>query len=99
MTGNESTQPPDEKEVLEFVAYATGSKYRLLIFEQLAEGPKHPSDIADAGDVARSHVSRALKQLRARELVQSYGANSRSKLYVLTDLGKNVNKKISNNDL
>lgn len=99
MTANRSSESSDEKVVLEHVAYVTGSKYRILVFDELDGGPKHPTDIAEAGDVARSHVSRALKQLRDRSLVQSYGDGSRSKLYVLTDLGAQVNEEISNNDL
>ena len=99
MTANRSSESPDEEVVLESVAYVTGSKYRTLVFEELAKDPKHPSDIADAGEVARSHVSRALKELRDRGLVESYGAESRSKLYVFTDLGEQVDESISNNNL
>lgn len=97
--GSESSQSPGEQEVLELVAYVTGSKYRTMILEELAGGAKQPSDIAEAGDVARSHISRALKELRNRDLVESYGDDSRSKLYVLTELGKKVDERRCNEDL
>ncbi|MEZ3142897.1 winged helix DNA-binding protein [Halobaculum sp. MBLA0143] len=58
--------------------------------ECLDARPRQPSRIADENDLARPHVSRALAELRERQLVRSHSSDSRAKLYTLTDLGDEV---------
>lgn len=80
----------DDESELDHAAYVLGSKYRQAVLEELAGNPTNPSSIADTRNLARSHVSRALTELRERDLVQAHSAESRTKLYSLTDAGEEV---------
>lgn len=91
------TSEPNETDILDLVAYVTGSGYRKAAIKSLQDGPEQPSVIADEVDVARSHISRALSELSERGIVQSYGENSRTKLYSLTELGEAVAEHLSEN--
>jgi predicted transcriptional regulator len=84
------TSGSDETDILDVVAYVTGSGYRETVVEALQDSPKQPSVIAEEADVARSHISRALSELSEKSVVQSHSENSRAKLYSLTDLGETV---------
>ncbi|WP_077067797.1 winged helix DNA-binding protein [Haloarcula rubripromontorii] len=85
----------DDKNELDLAAFIAGSDYRKLVISGLLEDAKQPSDLADEGDAARSHVSRALSELRERNLVREHGGGTRAKLYSLTDLGRRVAEHIS----
>lgn len=80
----------DTEELLSDVAYVMGSQYRLAVVRTLSKGPTTPSDISDVHTVSLSHVSRALSELRDRNVVESYGEQSRTKLYDLTEYGDKV---------
>jgi DNA-binding MarR family transcriptional regulator len=84
----------DDPDRLDLVAYVKGSRYRELILSELFGGPKQPSEIAEAGDVARPHVSRGLSELSDRGVVQSHGGDSRATLYSLTDEGREIAKEV-----
>jgi DNA-binding MarR family transcriptional regulator len=58
--------------------------------EVLRDGPTTPSEIADRQDVPNSHVSRALKELREKNIVNVHGTESRSRIYQLTEQGHDV---------
>lgn len=87
MTPNaEDTDP----EILDLAAYVQSSEYRIATLSILEERPTNPTNIAESQDVALSHVSRALKELREKEMVSVHGTNSRRRLYQLTDRGRKV---------
>lgn len=88
----------DDSEILDMVAYVTSSNYRELVLSELKDGPKQPSQIASSGDVAPSHVSRALTELENKGLVTSHGENTRATLYTLTEVGERVNQLRSSTD-
>lgn len=52
------------------VSFVIRSKYRTSVLEKLNDGPATPSRIASYSNLSLSHVSRALRELRDRELVE-----------------------------
>lgn len=71
--------------------YIASSQYRLAVCELLSEdGPDLPSRIADELDLAQPHVSRALSELRDRDIVELLVPESQQKgrLYGLTADGR-----------
>lgn len=70
--------------------YITSSRYRRAVCEHLyMNGPALPSELARATDLAQPHVSRALSELRDRDIVELLVPESQQKgrLYGLTDQG------------
>jgi predicted transcriptional regulator len=80
----------DSASDLDQAAYVLASKYRQSVVESLKQSPTTPTEIADQNSVQISHISRALGELREKELVQSHSGGSRTKLYTLTDNGEVV---------
>jgi len=66
------------------------SQYRQAVVEELSGGPTNPSSIASRNEIAPPHVSRALGELAERGIVESHSSSSRSKLYSLTEFGREV---------
>ena len=64
--------------------FLAGSEVRKRLLLQLMKGPHTPSELAILESKHVSHVSRALKELRARGLVESFRSESRYKYYVAT---------------
>lgn len=78
-------------ETWDAAGYIASSRYRLAVCELLSEeGPDLPSRIADELDVAQPHVSRALSELRDRDVVELLVPESQQKgrLYGLTADGR-----------
>lgn len=83
------------------VGYVISSEYRKEIMRHLSEGPKTPSAMAKPNtDIPIPHVSRALKNLRERDLVELLVEEERKKgrLYGLTDEGEEVWNHVSNQE-
>lgn len=74
------------------VSFVTASTYRTSVLDQLTSSPATPSMIADDTTIARSHVSRALIELREHGLVELLVTEDRKKgrIYGPTDLGTEV---------
>lgn len=82
------------------ISFVISSDYRIAVLERLAAGPGTPSQIASETDHAISHVSRALRGLRERELVVLLVSEERKKgrVYGLTERGDEVwNKMVAEN--
>ncbi|SFG13897.1 DNA-binding transcriptional regulator, MarR family [Halopelagius inordinatus] len=78
-------------ETWDAAGYIASSRYRLAVCELLSDdGPELPSRIADELDLAQPHVSRALSELRDREIVELLVPESQQKgrLYGLTADGR-----------
>lgn len=78
-------------EAWDSAGYIASSRYRLAVCEYLAEhGSGLPSRIAAETELAQPHVSRALSELRERDIVELLVPESQQKgrLYGLTDLGE-----------
>lgn len=83
----------DEEEA-SLLAWLKDGEYRLPIMNELRDEGKLPSELAEMLDVSRSSVSRILSDLREKKLIYSVSGKSRTKLYVLTDKGKQIIEKL-----
>lgn len=90
MTDDMPANRNDDPTLLDQAAYVLGSRYRKAIVNELESSPTTPSQIADRNELSLSHVSRALSELREKDLVRSHSSDSRTKLYVLTTRGNRV---------
>ncbi len=74
------------------IGYVISSKYRLAVLRQLEGSPATPTAIADAEEMAPSHISRALGRLQRRSIVELIVPDHRRKvrLYALTPKGEAV---------
>lgn len=83
------------------ISYVISSQYRVEVLEQLADGPSTPSQIATTTDNSIAHVSRALGDLRDRELVDLLVSEERTKgrVYGTTEKGETVWRTIEAENL
>ena len=74
------------------ISFVISSNYRMLVLDQLANGPEIPSQINADEHVLIEHVSRALRELRDRELVELRVPDDQEKhrFYGLTEQGERV---------
>lgn len=103
MTGSETqgvsnaTDEPQEShdedtELWSHVGFVRASRYRQSVMDRLAQHPMTPSRIADLEDQTQQHSSRALGELRERDLVHLLVPENQRKgrIYGLTALGHEV---------
>lgn len=74
------------------IGFVISSKYRVIALRRLAVGPATPSQIATDESVGIAHVSRALQDLRDRDLVDLLVSEERKKgrVYGLTERGREI---------
>jgi len=78
----------------ELVSYAQGHT-RKVCLESLSAGPKTPNAIVRATGIHLSHVSRALRELSGKDLVECITpALTKNRIYRITNKGKEVLKKL-----
>jgi len=72
------------------ISFVISSQYRVAVLRQLAAGPATPSRIAGQNDLGIAHVSRAIQNLRERDLVQLLVSEERRKgrVYGATEKGE-----------
>ena len=79
----------------EEVGYVMASKCRETIIRKLSKKNFMPSNLAKETNFRLSHISRALKELKIKNLIICLNNESRKgKIYSLTDSGKQVLKLI-----
>lgn len=80
----------DEKEYFKLAAYVKASRYRLKIIDFLSDGKYGmPLEIANKINIKQSHISKVLKELKEKELVECINPEVRKgKLYHLTVTGE-----------
>lgn len=83
------------------VGYVISSDHRTLVLGRLADGPATPTQIASDVELSVTHVSRALKSLRERDLVELLVPEERRKgrVYGITEQGQEAWKLIQAKDL
>lgn len=83
------------------IGFVISSRYRVIALRRLAVGPATPSQIAEDADVGIAHVSRALQDLREKELVDLLVSDDRKKgrVYGLTEHGREVWETIDTENL
>lgn len=83
------------------IGFVISSNYRVTVLRRLDEGPATPSQIAGEWDVAITHVSRALNELRDRDLVELLVPENRRKgrVYGITEKGERIWEQIEAQNL
>lgn len=81
--------------------YVVASEYRRTVLERIGESPATPSSIADETDISIQHTSRALQELRGKDLAELLVPEERTKgrIYGPTDRGEYTLRKIDEKNL
>ena len=80
------------------VGYIMASKYREEIIKKLSNRNYLPSVLAKEIKKQLAHVSRALKELKDKNLVECLNEDSKKgKIYTLTEYGKELSRLIKSN--
>jgi len=77
---------------LELLNWIKDGKYRIKIIEILSKRALLSSEIAEFLDINRSSMSRILRALKEKRLVETVSEGSRTVTYMLTDLGREIHK-------
>lgn len=85
----------------DIIGFIISSDYRIVVLRRLAEGPATPSQIASDAGIGIAHVSRALKELRDRGLVELLVPENRKKgrVYGITSEGTEIWSEIESQNL
>lgn len=78
---------------LETLAFLKDGKYRIAAMRELSESPKLPSEIAFKLNVSRASVSRILRTLKEKGMVESHSKEGRAIVYTITEEGKSALKE------
>lgn len=83
------------------VSFVIRSQYRTTVLEQLASGPATPSQIAACSGFSLSHISRALQELRRRDLVELLVSEQQKtgRLYGMTERADRVWETVESESL
>ena len=83
------------------IGFVISSNYRVTVLRRLNEGPATPSQIANDEDIAITHVSRALRELGERDLVELLVPENRRKgrVYGITEKGERIWKEMQSQNL
>lgn len=78
----------------ELISFAQG-RTRKYCLETLASGPKTPSSLVKISGKHLSHISRALRELTEKGLIECLTPDlPKSRIYGITNKGKEVLKKL-----
>lgn len=88
-------------EVWDEIGFVISSRYRVAVLERLAQGPATPSQIATDSELAIAHISRSLRRLRERDLVELLVSEDRKKgrVYGITDRGDQIWSQIQTKNM
>lgn len=83
------------------IGFVISSRYRVAVLRRLADGPATPSQLATDSGLAIAHISRALRGLRERDLVELLVPEDRKKgrVYGITERGEEVWSQIQSKNL
>lgn len=87
--------------VWDIVSHVISSQYRCAILRHLSESPGTPTGIANGAGYDLSHVSRALAELRDRDLIELLVDEDTKvgRLYGPTEMGERIWSTIEANGL
>jgi predicted transcriptional regulator len=75
------------------VGYVIASSYRSKVLHDL-ETPKTPSHLSKNLNINKTHISRALSELEAKDLIECLTPKvKKGKLYVISSKGKRILKE------
>jgi len=76
-------------------AFIVRSGYRKKVFLELSK-PQRPSQIAKSLDLRLTHITRALRELKQKKLVECLNPNeTMGRFYRLTTKGKNILQEVN----
>lgn len=83
------------------IGFVISSRYRIAVLKRLADGPATPSQLASDSGLAIAHISRALRGLRERDLVELLVPEDRKKgrVYGITEKGEAIWEQIQSKNL
>jgi DNA-binding MarR family transcriptional regulator len=83
------------------IGFVISSRYRVAVLKRLADGPATPSQLATDSGLAIAHISRALRGLRDRGLVELLVSEDRKKgrVYGVTEKGEEIWEQIQAKNL
>jgi DNA-binding MarR family transcriptional regulator len=83
------------------IGFVISSNYRVTVLRRLNDGPATPSQIANDEDIAITHVSRALRELGERDLVELLVPENRRKgrVYGITEKGERIWEEMQSQNL
>ena len=83
------------------VGVVLSSQYRVAVLRRLSDGPATPSSIAGEADINIAHVSRAIQNLKEREMVELLVSEDRQKgrIYGITEKGEEIWEKVQTENL
>jgi len=80
-----------DKDMVSILGYVKTSEYRKKTLLELTKGYKIPSEIAKATNIRVTHISRSLKHLKDKKLVECLNEqDKRGRVYQLTDKGMKI---------
>jgi len=80
----------------EYLGFIKGSKYRESVFRQLMDGIKTPKELSEKTGIRTNHVSRTLKELELKDLIECKTPGLRKgRIYSLTSKGIMVSSKLN----
>lgn len=81
----------------DYLGLITSSTHRTKVILRLRETPATPSQIRDDVDLPIAHVSRALKPMREKGIVELIAGENRKKgrVYELTERGEGIAEKVA----
>lgn len=81
------------------VSYIIRSDYRAKILQFLDKKKSTPTQLSEELDISSSHVSRALTELREKDIVERLVESRKGRIYALTDKGCKIAEKIEEENL
>ena len=81
----------EDDELLKLTSYVQISKYREKTLKSIGDDVKIPTNIARDSGIRTNHISKVLRELKSKEIVECINEEARKgRLYRLTDTGKEV---------
>jgi len=78
-----------DRNMVSILGYVKTSEYRKKTLLELTKGYRIPSEIAKTTDIRVTHISRSLKHLKEKGLVECLNEqDKRGRVYKLTEKGK-----------
>ena len=75
---------------LNIVGFLKDGKYRIMVLNELNKSPSLPSELAKKLDINRASISRILRDLKEKNLIECTSDNSRTIVYSITKEGKSM---------
>lgn len=80
---------------LALIGYVKASSYRIEILRKLVEKSFTPTELAHLTEINKGHVSRTLKELCEKKLVDCGNKDAKKgRMYIITEVGKKILKEL-----